>query len=423
MKVFSAPKIDLFKRTKGIDWWLVAIIFSLVMIGLTFLSSALVIRQESFWKEFLSQLIYGVWIGGVGAILMTQIDYHKIFDYKWWLIGCTSIMLIFLAGFAVSMQVLGISGISEQTAFLSQFSGLPIHPYAANGAARWIKVIGLPTFQPSELAKLTMLIFMAGMLQKYENEDLTWMKLKLPLYIFFALSTLILVQPDLGSVLLIFVMLLSAMWVSRVPTSILTTISAIVITVALFLTFGVSYRRNRLDTFVSGGNGKDHVSLAKNAITYGGLTGKGYGKSISKQTSERVPELSTDSIISLIAEEMGFVFVIAFISLYLLFFFRGLKIAQEAPDMGGRALATGLSVWVCSQAFFNIMSMTGLVPTKGIPLPLVSEGGSAMILNLIAAGILLNISRQKAVTGREIKKSHASNRQSLRARNKSFDRG
>lgn len=408
MKIFSVSKFRVAERTKGIDWVMVIITSLLVLIGLAFIASALVVKAPTtFWNEFFNQLIYGIWIGGVGTVIMTQVDYHKLFAWKWWLIGGTSVMLLFLGGFALVKELTGIAGTRDINAFVNSFSYLPIRPFSANGAIRWIKIIGLPTFQPSELAKLTMLIFLGGFLQKNENTQITWMKLKLPLYIFFAMSVLILIQPDLGSVLLIYVILLSAMWVSKVPAHILTTITLIVVLVGGSLTFGVGYRRTRLNTFISGGQGNDHVSLAQNAISLGGIFGTGYGNSVTKQSAQRVPELSTDSIITLIGEEMGFLFTFIFMGLYLAFLFRGLKIAQDAPDVGGRALATGLAVWVTSQAYFNIMSMVGLVPSKGIPLPFVSEGGSAMILNLLATGILLNISRQAVPASRPVQKKRS----------------
>jgi cell division protein FtsW len=128
------------------------------------------------------------------------------------------------------------------------------------------------------------------------------------------------------------------------------------------------------------------------AMASGGLFGVGYSRSDLK---DRIPESTTDGIIGVIGAEGGFFLVSLVIVLYLIIFLRGMKIASEAEDAGGKALAVGISVWIILQSFWNIAGMVGLFPLKGLPLPFISEGGTAMVINLMTIGILLNISTQK----------------------------
>ncbi len=128
------------------------------------------------------------------------------------------------------------------------------------------------------------------------------------------------------------------------------------------------------------------------AMASGGLFGVGYSRSDLK---DRIPESTTDGVIGVIGAEGGFFLVSLVILLYLIIFMRGMKIAAEAEDEGGKALAVGISVWIVLQSFWNIAGMVGLFPLKGLPLPFISEGGTAMVINLVTIGILLNISTQK----------------------------
>jgi cell division protein FtsW len=128
------------------------------------------------------------------------------------------------------------------------------------------------------------------------------------------------------------------------------------------------------------------------AIGSGGLFGRGIGKSLRK--FQYLPEVAADSIFPVIAEELGFFFVIGFIILLFLIASRGLMISKKAPDQFGRLLSAGIIIWFVFQSFLNIGAMVGLVPLTGIPLPFVSYGGTSLVVAMTALGILINISKQ-----------------------------
>ena len=187
------------------------------------------------------------------------------------------------------------------------------------------------------------------------------------------------------------------MWLAKTPLKILLTLGIIVAIAGSILTLTYGYRRNRFEAlFNPDSSVASQVSLGQIAIQRGGLFGLGYGNSESKQKG-LIYEGSTDLIVTIIAEEMGFVFTLLFLSLYLFLIFRSLQIAKNAPDVGGSAIAIGIGVWLSTQAFLNLAGILGLLPLKGFPLPFVSEGGSSMVLNLMAVGVLLNVSSQSSV--------------------------
>lgn len=372
------------------DWVLLTVIIILCVAGLAFLASGLSSKgQLVYQQQFLKQLLFGVWIGSTVAFVLSKIDYHFWFKHSRGLLIFTFALLVFLGVFSAYADIIGVShrSVVERVKFL------PISPYEANGSIRWINLPQpLPNFQPVEFAKLAILIYFADFLNKNDKEKYTWLKLKRPFYVFILMASLIIIQPDLGSILLIFGILLSAMWVAKVPTRILGPITIGVILVGAAFIYYTPYRRSRLDS-----DSSFQITQVRLAVQNGGLWGKGYGNSEFKQANQ-IPESTTDGIIGIIGEEMGFVFIVAFLCLYLMILIRGVKIANEAPDTGGKTLAIGISVWIVSQAFLNVAGITGLIPLKGLPLPFVSAGGSAIILNLMAIGILLNISHQRIIT-------------------------
>jgi cell division protein FtsW len=379
------------------DWQLVGVIVALIVGGLAFLASALATAGIfSFQSEFLKQLVFGVWLGSVLAFILAKVDYHYWFIHKNKLLLGTVVLLGFIAVFILIADLLKI----PRDVLLANINFLPIKPYAANGAIRWISISFLPNFQPSELAKLTILIYFAAFLNNLKSEEISWMKLKKPVYAFILTSFLILLQPDLGTVILIALIVLSGMWIVKTPIKILAILGIVVIIGGSILTLTYGYRRNRFEAIFNPDSGvASQISLGQLAIQKGGLWGLGYGNSESKQQG-LIYEGSTDLIITIIAEEMGFVFTAAFLSLYLILVYRSLQIAKNAPDPGGSALAIGIGVWLGTQAFLNLAGVLGLLPLKGFPLPFVSEGGSAMVLNLMAIGVLLNISSQGNVEKR-----------------------
>jgi cell division protein FtsW len=384
------------KIQKKYDMWLLAIVGILVVSGLTFLASTLSVEiQAEFYKKFLYQLLFGVWIGGILCYILARIDYHELFKHQKAFVVVTMVLLIIVGGFAGFLKVSGKNA-ADQKKFIDGLANSIAAPAYSKGAVRWFEV-GSLRIQPSELAKLTLLIVFAAVLNKLNGKEITWMSLKKPLYLFAVTAFLIYIQPDLGNVMILFGILFTAMWIVKVPTKILSTLVLCIIFVGIFGILTEGYRQGRFNVVFNSSQASAAESYqtkqSKAALTNGGIWGLGYGNSEAKQF-ERVPESTNDAIIAIIGEEIGFIGTVIFLSLYVALGFRGLKIAQEAPDAGGTALAAGITFWIVSQALLNVGGITGILPLKGLPLPFVSEGGTAMVLNLASIGILLNISSQ-----------------------------
>ncbi len=388
-----------FSNNQGYDWWLVGCIVLLNIIGLAFLASSLSIQPPSvFRSEFLKQLFLGAGIGGGICYFFARFDYQEVIKKAHWFLILNFLLLGFLGVFGFVANLLSLGGI-EQSLFaaqrfvVSQASILPIGPYYANGAISWIRFPLLPNFQPAEFTKLALIVYIAAHLQKIDGKKITWLSLKKPFYAFLLSAFLIMLQPDLGAVFLLFIIVFSSFWSGNVPSKILVYTSLVFLVFGLINTLGAAYRIDRVTSFLDPTSARaGQVRGVQLAIEQGGMFGRGYGNSISKQTPGTLYETETDSIIAVIGEEVGFVGTVLFLSMYIVLLWRGMEAARNAPDVAGKVLATGISIWIVSQAFVNIMGMLSLLPLTGVPLPFVSKGGSAILMNLAAVGILINIS-------------------------------
>lgn len=388
-------------KTSRYDWGLLVTVSVICILGIAFLASSLSIKsQQAYQQELAKQIGLGLGLGGIAAFIISRTDYHFFLKHAKLGLILNYILLGFLAIFAVYTNILtfgqnAVQAAINKSAIIAQFSFLPIKPYIANGAIRWIDFPFLPNFQPSEFAKLALLMYFSSFFWKFENKEMKLLNLKKPIYAFLISACLIIVQPDLGTVLIISAILAAAMWSAKIPVKILVYLGTIVVILGVVLTFATDYRKSRVTAFLDPtSSNATQIRGVQRAITNGGFFGKGYGNSELKQQPGILYEQTTDAIIAIIGEEMGFVGTLLFLSLYLVILLRGLEIARNAPDLGGQALATGISVWITGQAFINITGITGLTPLKGVPLPFVSEGGSSLLINLIAIGFLLNISSQ-----------------------------
>ena len=379
------------------DIQLIVVIGLLCCFGLAFLASSLNLNDESeYWGDLQKQFIIGILGGGIIATILALTDYH-IWTRNKDLIAKVSFGLLGFVGFFAFLTFF-IPSADAKNSFINEgfVRLLPIKPHIANGSVRWIDFpFGLPNIQPSEVAKITTLIYFAGFFGKNYREGFSWEKIKLPLWMFGTTALLILLQPDLGTIAIIFVIIFSAMTVAKVPTKMLRQILIFGSLIGLLSIVFTPYRLTRVLGIINtdGDTKIEQVVNIQKAINRGGLWGKGYGASMKRQAN--IYEVSTDSIIAVIGEEIGFVGTTAFLMLYVWLFYRGMKIAHEAVDLEGKMIATGIVVWIASQVFLNVCGMTGMIPMKGLPLPFVSKGGTAIVITLIAMGILLNISSQK----------------------------
>jgi cell division protein FtsW len=276
-----------------------------------------------------------------------------------------------------------------------------------NGARRWLS-LGPATFQPSELAKLAVAVWLAAHLAR-RKPPRTAAELLRPIGLVTGLfCLLILAEPDLGTSIAIVVMVVAVLLVSGVPARPLALAGAVAVTVGAAAIWIEPYRRARLFSFLdpwsdAQGSGFQIVQ-AMIGLGSGGFFGEGLGQGVQKIFY--LPEAHTDMIFAIIGEELGLVGTAAVIAAYAAFAHAGLRIALACPDPFGKRLAAALTALVCGQATINLAAVLGLAPLTGIPLPFLSYGGSNLVVQLASVGVLLNIAangareRQAAVPDR-----------------------
>ena len=266
----------------------------------------------------------------------------------------------------------------------------------ANGSSRWIRVSGF-VVQPSEAAKLAVVLFAASLLSRRFDELESIRTVLLPLALVFGtMAAFILAQPSLGTVVLLAGILLLVLFVAGLPGRQLASLLALGTGIVVLFTFLFGYRRQRLFSFFDPwsdpyGIGYQAVQ-AQVGIASGGLTGLGPGG--GRASLAFLPYAHTDFIYVIIAEELGLLGAGAVVLLFLCLGVLGIRAVRDAPDPYGALLATGISGWFVLQAFTNIAVAQGLLPTMGVTLPFISYGGSSLVVNLAAAGILMNVARQ-----------------------------
>lgn len=267
--------------------------------------------------------------------------------------------------------------------------------FGHNGAVRWIS-LGFTTFQPAELLKIAAVIYMAAWFAKYKDKIQTFNYGLLPFTILTGIiAILLLKQPDTGTFAVIFASLLSMYIIAGAHWKHL----AIIITVAVLglgiIIFTRPYVMSRITTFLNPENDSlgagYQIQQALIAIGSGGAWGKGFGQSIQKFNF--LPEPIGDSIFAVAAEEFGFLGISIILTLFIFFALRAFKISSNAGTVFGGLAASGLVILILAGTFMNITSMLGLMPLTGVPLSFISHGGTALLFNLVAVGIILNISR------------------------------
>ena len=264
-----------------------------------------------------------------------------------------------------------------------------------NNARRWFGVAGVGV-QPSELAKLVAIVFIAALLERrmHRINDIKYALMPIAVVVL-GLVALILLEPDFGTSMAL--LLVAGVMVFAAGLSYRYIIGVVLVAApaVYILVMGTAYRRQRMLTFLDpwhdplGAGFQVIQSLI--AVGTGGIWGKGLMNGVQKLFY--LPEPHTDFIYAVISEELGLVGATLVLLCFCAVTWRGLRVALRAPDTFGAFLALGLTTMVATQAFFNISVVLGLLPTKGIPLPLVSAGGSSLLVNLIGMGILLNVSQ------------------------------
>ncbi len=363
-------------RRSGTFVGLFVVVVLLCVLGLVMvLTSSVVTSIDSAGSAFHHARRQALWLGlGLVACVVTmRVDYHR-----------------WRARFFTGGAVLATTG---ALAFLLVPSPLVV---TANGSSRWIRVGGFAV-QPSEAAKLALVLFAASLLSRRFDDLGNIRRVLLPLAVVFGtMSAFILAQPSLGTVVLLAGIVLVVLFVAGLPGRQLAGILTLGAGTTILFTFLFGYRRQRLFSFFDPwsdpyGIGYQAVQ-AQVGIASGGLTGLGPGG--GRASLAFLPFAHTDFIYVIIAEELGLLggglVILAFFCQGVL----GIRAVRDAPDPYGAFLAAGITGWFVLQAFINIAVAQGLLPTMGVTLPFISYGGSSLVVNLAAAGILMNVARQ-----------------------------
>jgi cell division protein FtsW len=356
----------------SVDRWLFIVTLLLVFVGLVMVFSAsAVMAKERYHSGYFFLLRQVGWaIAGFAAMIFgMQVDYKKLKHpgAVFSLLGLTTLMLI-------------------SVFFLDR----------AHHTHRWIHFSGF-SFQPSELAKPALILFLAFFLETRSRSMDDWRNTLLPAVLpTLVFIGLIVFQPDLGTAIACAAITICILFVAGLEIKYLAYSFVGSLLPLYFLIFHVAYRRDRILAFLnpySDPQGRGfHIIQSLIAVSTGGLTGVGLME--GKEKLFYLPEPHTDFIFSVLGEELGLLGCMAVVSLFALFLWRGVRTALRTQDLFGRFLAVGITSMVVVQAFINISVVLGLMPTKGIPLPLISYGGSSLFITLACIGVLLNITKQ-----------------------------
>jgi cell division protein FtsW len=266
---------------------------------------------------------------------------------------------------------------------------------SVRGSSRWLGS-GQFRMQPSEFAKLAILLFTADLLARRGSKGDLRTAVRPVLLVFSLSALLVMAQPDMGTTLVLSCIVLSLLFVAGVELRTLGKLMGVAAGGALLLGLVESYRRARLFSFLNpwkdAGNTGYQIVQSLVGLGSGGITGLGLGASRAKWGF--LPNAYTDFIFAIIGEELGLVGTLLVIGLFAAFAVLGVRIALKAPDRFGALLAAGITAWVVGQALINIGAVIGVLPVTGVPLPFVSFGGSSLVITMASAGILLNIARQ-----------------------------
>ncbi|MEI7513467.1 MAG: putative peptidoglycan glycosyltransferase FtsW [bacterium] len=360
-------------KRQGIDKIFAFVVFLLAFCGLViFISASLSLLSRSganFYGIAFNHIIFGLCGGLVGAFILSFIPYQLLKKYS---------LPFFIFSFLLTLMVF-VPGIGVKS----------------NGSHRWINILG-QTFQPSEVLKIATILYMASIFTNLKDKIKDW---KYGLGYFIGISSLIAIifalQPDTATFGVLCIPLLAMFFTAGGKIRHIAVIGFFGLLVFVGLVFTKPYLKARVMTFInpaenSLGSGYQ-IQQSLIAIGSGGLTGRGFGQSLQKFNF--LPEAISDSIFAVFSEEFGFLGSVAIIILFVIFAVRGLKIASNVPDMFGRLTVVGIVILLTTQAFVNIASMIGIIPLTGEPLPFISQGGTALLFEFIAVGIVFNISK------------------------------
>ncbi|RJO59410.1 rod shape-determining protein RodA [Candidatus Parcubacteria bacterium] len=362
-----------FQTFRRIDWLLLVATILLIFIGLIALASVTVAKAPPEWKTFLHQLAY-LGLGLILALGAITVDYRVLRGYS---------------THAYILAVLLLVGVL--------FFGTTIR-----STTGWF-IIGGVSFQPVEVAKLLWILAFSAYLARYARAFDQWRHLAISGAFMVVLVALVLRQPDLGSAVVIIVIYLGLLLLANVRPKQLAILFLILISAGVLSYFFIlqDYQKDRIRVLFQPnadplGRGYN-VTQSIIAIGSGNLFGRGFGQGTQSQLNF-LPEQQTDFIFSVFAEEFGFLGSAILLAAYILMLVRTALIARQAREDFGAFLAAGIGIWLVAQLFINVGMNMGLLPVAGIPLPLVSAGGSSLVATLIGLGLVQSIALRSRLT-------------------------
>jgi cell division protein FtsW len=357
----------------GVDKWLFFTTLTLVVVGLAMVFSASAVIAEARFGSpytFLGKQALWALLGVVAMIVLMRVDYRRYNQKKFVYPALGVTFLLLLAVFVVP---------------------------GSHATHRWIRFGNFFTFQPSEIAKPMLAIYLAWFLHTRLNAMRDWRHTLLPAVVpALVLIALIVKEPDLGTAIVLFGMTILTLLLAGMEWRYILGIFAAVTPVVAALLIFVPWRLARMRVFLHPeadpqGAGF-HINQSLIAVGTGGFAGRGYMEGVQKLFY--LPEPHTDFIYANIAEELGFLGAIFIVALFILLGIRGLRTVFLLRDPFARLLAFGITITILIQAFFNMSVVVALLPTKGIPLPFISSGGTSLCIMLASIGVLLNLSRE-----------------------------
>ena len=354
------------------DLWLFGVVLALVLLGVVMVYSAsAIVAADRFGDPFffLKKQLFWALLGSCLLWAALRLDYRRLERLVVPLLVVSIVLLVLVL--------------------------LPPFGQAINGTRRWFR-IGPLSFQPVELAKFALVLYLASFLTRRARALRSfWQGLFPILLVAGTMALLTLVQPDLGNSLALVVLTLVLAYLAGAQVKHMAWVAAAALPLVALAVALKPYRWRRMVTFVNPwddpqGSGFQIIQSFL-ALGSGGLTGRGLGG--SKQKLFYLPEPYTDFIFAIVGEELGMIGAVCVIALFAVLIWRGLRVGLRAPDPFGSYLALGLTVMLATQTLVNLGVVMGALPTKGLPLPFVSFGGSALLMTMFSAGVLLNISQ------------------------------
>lgn len=376
---FEGENGTMIKLPAKYDVIVLLIVLTLTCFGLVMVYSSSAVMAERVYHDGFYFLKRQGAFAAIGLLIMygtMQVDYNLWKKLAVWVLIASLVLLCLVL-------IPGIGG-------------------SAGGSSRWIKLVFGFRFQPSELAKIAFIMYMAYSLDRKMEKVKSLIAGFVPyMIVLVLLLVLLLKQPDLGSAIILAAVAFAMLFAAGTRLSHIFSVILLSLPIVHHLFMGVGYRKRRMmafwDPWQDPQNTGFQIIQSWLALGRGGIWGQGLGESSQKLFF--LPEAHTDFILAVVGEELGLIGLIAIIGMFFLLVQRGLMIALATPDNFGRFLALGISVLFGLEAVINMGVVTGLLPTKGLALPFISYGGSSLVVSLFAVGILLSISARLPKSG------------------------